>query len=150
MKKAFKVLGIIGGAIAIMCSVLLIVTMAVSSAAINNGAVETALNEAVQHIDPGVHTFFDDFPGITQGDLAQIIRMGIGAGFGAVMAFAIIALIGGALALAGGIIRGNDTLSGIFLTIGAVFTAPYCVTFILLCLASIFAFIQPKQQAQAS
>lgn len=145
MKEAGRVTGIIGGAIAIVCSIFLIVAMAVSSVAVNNGAVQKAIDEAMEHVDPNVHNFFDDFPELDQYDLGEIVRAGIIAGFSAVMALAAIALIGGAFGLAGGIIiHKKPDLAGIFLIIGAVLTAVYFVTAILIGIAAIFAFIRPK------
>ncbi len=155
MKTAGMVLGIIGGAIAIICSIAIIIGMAIGGAALQSDQADQALDMLQQEIEqnsgfysdetipPQAQDFFrrDNFP--------DFARSMVGLGLGAVLAFGIIGLIGGVLGLIGGIvIKSKPVLSGVFLIIGAVCTASYCFTFILMGIAAVFAFI--KQQPPAS
>ena len=151
MKTAGMVLGIIGGAIAIICSIIMIVTMAAGGAALQSGKVDQALDKIQQEIEQNNDFSNDeDIPPVAQdfmrdGNFANFMRNMTGGFLGLGIAFSIISLIGGVLGLIGGIvIKSKPVLSGVFLIIGAIFTAAYCVTFILMVIAAIFAFI--KQQ----
>lgn len=145
MKKAGMVLGIIGGAISILCSIILIIFMAAGGAALQNVGIDQVIDEAQQQAQQNGEDFFNEHPYINDGNLAEMIRAGIGIGLGAVIAFGVLGLIGGVLGLIGGIvIEKKPILSGVFLIIGAVLTALYCVTFILMGIAAIFAFIRQQ------
>jgi hypothetical protein len=152
MKTAGMALGIVGGALAIIFALISIFGIVVADTALRSDAVQSAIQEAQQQINEnGGDIFMDeDIPleaqeYLARGNLNDLVRTGFGLGAGFAIAFSILGLIGGVLGLIGGIVlKTKSTLSGVFLIIGAVLTAFYCLPLILMVIAAVFAFVKPK------
>jgi len=124
MKKAAMVLGIVGGSLAILIALVYLLIGIISAATF------TALS--------GVEGF-DRYGGYQAGDFATYLPLFAGV---------ILGFLGGGLGLAGGIlVPKRNVMAGVFMLVGSVVTALYCITFILLVLGGIFALVKEKENA---
>jgi hypothetical protein len=144
MKTAGRVLGIVGGAIAILIALIYSFLIIFS---IPGGEIPTAANEEMQQysedsgdvygedsftFDPGQYFSERRVAAVQPNVVLFVALLGLG-------------LIGGILGLIGGIvINKKPVLSGVFLIIGAVFTALFILPMVLMVIAAVFAWIKPK------
>jgi hypothetical protein len=143
MKTAARVLGIVGGALAIIICIWTIAGIAIADGFVNqSNIINEAINEAQESIQDQDIPELDSLPSA----LPNLITGSYNLGIGLAITFGILGLIGGVLGLIGGIlVPKNNVLAGVFMLVGGVLTFSGCITFILLVLGGIFALVKGKE-----
>jgi hypothetical protein len=139
MKTAGRVLGIVGGAIALVYAFWFVF---IGFLIIPSGSYTNEEGYAVeqQYSQNGGSILENDENVVLPFATQRIHPSDIG-----MLVFIALNLIGGILGLVGGIvINKKPVLSGVLLIIGAVFTALFILPMVLMVIAAVFAWIKPK------
>jgi hypothetical protein len=144
MKKAAMVLGIIGGSLAILISLFYVLAFGMH---INVGPSSYSSEEYSYSEEYGSREW--DTPW-SEPEYTPDFNPGASRDFSTTALVLLVIMIipgmaGGGLGIAGGILaEKKNVMAGVFMCVGAVITALFCITFILLLLGGIFALVKGK------
>lgn len=147
MKTAAKVLGIVGGALAIIFSLWMVLGLWIANSYVGQtGVLDEAIQEAQDQLQDDLHG--QEIPGMENfsGSFPNFFTNVYNLSMGIVLIFGIIGLLGGACGLVGGLlVNKNNILAGVLMLVGGVLTFSGCFTFIILVLGGIFALVKGKE-----